>query len=362
MKIAVERSELVRVLSWLVKFTDPKSVSFGAKCVRFVADESGIRAMATDLEISGVMLVAGSQENPGIFACDGKALLERARLFPQKPIMIETRDSKVLLQSGTQRYSLMAVDGSELPKIPEPPKTKQTRIPASTLATLIRKVAHSISDDHTRANIHSALLECTERSLKMVATDGHRLTLDETPLVGGRAFEMLIMKPAVLLLAEQCEAAPEKANLEIATTKEQYFFDVAGVLMIAKIPQTDFPPYNQVIPAKPPKNVDVDRAEFVRALKATSLRLDGRIGIQFEKDLIRVSGESSDGEISSIELDVSSDVEQSAIGVCGKTLAEQLGTCTGATLRLGFDGVLDPVLVSSKQDPGFLAVHMPMRL
>lgn len=360
MKIEVTREELLRVLGWIVKFTDPKSVSFGAKCVRFVAEDGEIRASATNLEISGSEKVGGTIAEPGAFACDGKALVERVRFFASGPISITYMDGKVHLQVGSQRYALKAAPVDEMPKIPGLPTSKQTQIPAAALARLVGAVSHAICDDWNRAHLNSALIECDATSLRMVATDGHLLTKSEATIVAGRPFEMLVRKGAVILLGERCASVDEGTSVQISTKGDQQFFQIGTALLVAQSPNANFPPYDQVIP-KARRHAEVNRDEFVRALKVTGID-DGRVGVEFTQDQIRVSGVTSDGESASIEVSAQCAFAAGPIGVSSKRLAEQLGQSAGDLLHVDVGGELDPVLVTAPKDAGFVAVHMPMRL
>jgi DNA polymerase-3 subunit beta len=362
MKITIERDELIRVLGWLVKFTEPKSASFWAKCVRFDAMNGAIVASATNLEISGSESVAGTVREEGGFACDGKSMIERARFFAPGTIAIETvEDSKVLMQAGSQRYALKSVPLDDMPKIPPVPTSKQTQIPATALGRLIDKVTHAISDDFNRPHIHSALIECEAAVLRMVATDGHLLTKCEVAIAAGRPFEMLVTKRAVVLLAEQCGRAADGLSVQISTKGDKQFFQIGAALLISQVPQATFPTYQQVIP-KRRRHATANRAEFLRALKVTGID-DGRVGISFNRDELSISGRTADGEIAAIEIPAAcSFMHAMPIGVNAKTLAEQVDKCDDESIQIDVDGELDPVMILSEKDPGFVAINMPMRL
>src|SRR5258707_2006262 len=74
------------------------------------------------------------------------------------------------------------------------------------LRELIAKTHFSISTDETRAHLNSALFEWDGDVVRMVTTDGHRLSMMEQKVTGKTATAtMLIPLKAILELRRLCE-------------------------------------------------------------------------------------------------------------------------------------------------------------
>ncbi len=88
-------------------------------------------------------------------------------------------------RGSPRRYTLPGLPGSEFPQLPAPAQDAPSlELPVEQLALLITRTHFSISTDETRAHVNSALFEWAGDRVRMVTTDGHRLSKMEAT-VGG---------------------------------------------------------------------------------------------------------------------------------------------------------------------------------
>src|SRR6185436_17944204 len=154
------------------------------------------------------------------------------------------------------------------------------------LSELIGKTHYSISTDETRAHLNSALFEWDGDVVRMVTTDGHRLSKMEVKVSGRQASAtMLIPLKAIHELRRLCEDvlsargdagadvkdAAEKGHkpqLQITQSASSAFFQSGGTMFSVKLVDAQFPPYAQVIPQNADKKIRVPRAALADALRA----------------------------------------------------------------------------------------------
>ena len=112
---------------------------------------------------------------------------------------------------------------------------------------LISATHFSISTDETRLHLNSALFEWENDSLRMVTTDGHRLSKMEARVTGKSATaSMLIPLKGILELKRLCEEVStddksDNAELSMVHSGPNAFFDLGGFRFSVKLTDAQFP-------------------------------------------------------------------------------------------------------------------------
>src|SRR5580658_2215541 len=131
-------------------------------------------------------------------------------MMPEGLISIATGDNSAMTlkaQGTARRYTLRGMPGDDFPPIPLPAEGAPTlALDVDVLSKLIAKTHYSISTDETRAHLNSALFEWDGDLVRMVTTDGHRLSKMEVKVSGRQASAtMLIPLKAVMELRRLCD-------------------------------------------------------------------------------------------------------------------------------------------------------------
>src|SRR5690606_30807661 len=159
---------------------------------------------------------------------------------------------------SARRYTLHGIPGDEFPKLPAPDDSAPSMsLPISTLHELISRTSFSISTDETRLHLNSALFEWEGEHVRMVTTDGHRLSKMEVHVPGKKATAtMLIPNKGIQELKRLCEEAQSEkaeqgasgAELTMTQSGPNAYFTLAGFQFSVKLVDAQFPPYQRVIP------------------------------------------------------------------------------------------------------------------
>jgi DNA polymerase-3 subunit beta len=245
------------------------------------------------------------------------------------------------------------------------------------LQELIAKTHFSISGDETRAHLNSALFEWDGDVVRMVTTDGHRLSKMEMKVSGRQASAtMLIPLKAIQELRRLCDDflgetkdvskdAAARPQLQITQSGSSAYFQGGGMAFAVRLVDAQFPPYAQVIPQQSDKLVRVPRAAFADALRAVSVAASERTGgvkLAVTQGAMRISTESPDTGDGFDEVPVDYTGPTMTIGFNAKYFLDVLGALDDEEVELGFGGELDPVVVRPHSARRFLAVVMPMRI
>ncbi len=377
MELAVAKKELLKLLTRMQGVAERKSTMPVLSNVLLTVDgPNALRLAATDLYLSVVGRVNAEVKKGGTVAVPAKDLLERVKMMPEGPIQIVTQDNAttVLKAAGSaRRYTLRGMPGEDFPPLPTPAENAPTlSLDVDVVAQLIAKTYFSVSSDETRAHLNSALFEWDGDLVRMVSTDGHRLSKMEVKVPGRQASAtMLIPLKAILELRRLCEElaaeAKDKEKPQIAITQSgsSAFFQAGGTTFSVKLVEAQFPPYAQVIPQSSEKKISAPRGLFADALRAVSIAASERTGgvkLGINGGTMRISSESPDSGEGSDEVPIEYDGAPITIGFNAKYFLDVLAALEEEEIILGLGGELDPAVVRPKSERQFLAVVMPMRI
>lgn len=381
MDLVIAKKDLERLVSRCQGVADKRSAMPALSNVLLAAEGNTLHVSATDMFLSVSGPVAAEVTTAGSIAVPARDLLERIKHMPDGRVQIATGQgaSTTLKAVGSpRRYTLHGIPGSEFPTLPRPEAGAATlSLPVDLLRTLIQRTHFSISPDETRAHVNSALFEWSGDRVRMVTTDGHRLSKMEATVEGTNATAtMLIPMKAVQELRRLCdEARNEKAEdgkdpvVHISQSGPNAFFEIGGTRFSVKLVDAQFPPYAQVIPRASERTIRAPRRQLADALDAVRLAASDRTGgvkISTATGLLRITSESPESGNGFDELPVDYQGGEVTIGFNAKYFLDVLGALDGEDeILLGISGELDPAtLRPATESPAadYVAVVMPMRI
>ena len=387
MEITVAKKDLLKLVTRMQGVAERKSTMPVLSNVLLAVDgPSALRISATDLYLAIAGKIGADVNKGGSIAVPAKDLFERVKMMPDGPIHIATHDNATttLKAAGTaRRYTLRGMPGDDFPPLPAPADGAPTlALEVDVLQQLISKTHFSISTDETRAHLNSALFEWDGDVVRMVTTDGHRLSKMEVKVSGRQASAtMLIPLKAIQELRRLCDEAlaeapmkdaakstagdASKPQLQITQSGSSAFFQSTGTTFSVKLVDAQFPPYAQVIPQNSDKRIKVPRASFAEALRAVSIAASERTGgvkVTITKGTMRITSESPESGDGFDEVPVDYAGADITIGFNAKYFLDVLGALEEDEVELGLSGELDPAVLRPVSDRQFLAVVMPMRI
>jgi DNA polymerase-3 subunit beta len=383
MQVVVSKKDLLRILGRCQGVADKKSTMpvLGNVLIE-VSGPDELRLAATDLYLAVSGSIKARVDKGGTIAVGARDLFERVKMMPEGQIQISTTDgAQTTIRSvgSARRYTLHGIPGEEFPSLPAlEPGAEMLSLDVDALSSLIAGTHFSISTDETRLHLNSALFEWDGDRVRMVTTDGHRLSKMEVQAPGKLAStSLLIPLKGVLELKRLCDEAKSErptdgetpeTQIKLAHSGPNAFFQLAGFRFSVKLVDAQFPPYGQVIPETTDKAVRLPRLPFADALKAVALAASDRTGgvkLTLENGKMRFESESPESGEGFDEIAIDYDGGATTIGFNARYFLDVLGAIDDDEVILGMSGELDPAVVKPALEStkkSYLAVVMPMRI
>jgi DNA polymerase-3 subunit beta len=384
MHVVVSKKDLLRILARCQGVADKKSTMPVLGNVLLEVDgPDKLRLAATDLYLAVSGHIPAQVDKGGSIAVGARDLFERVKMMPEGQLSIATSEgSQTTIRSMTsaRRFTLHGIPGEEFPALPEPDESAPAlSLEVDALHALIARTHFSISTDETRLHLNSALFEWDGERVRMVTTDGHRLSKAEVLVKGKQAnSSMLIPLKGVLELKRLCEEARsemgkgdgpgEPTALKMVQTGPNAFFKLAGFQFSVKLVDAQFPPYQQVIPETSERAIRVPRLSLADALRAVSIAASDRTGgvkLTLGAGRMRFESESPESGAGFDEVPTEYDGPEITIGFNARYFLDVLSAVDDEDVVLGMSGELDPAVLKpggESVNSSYLAVIMPMRI
>lgn len=365
MKLTVSKSELLPILTRCESVSEKKS-TFPILANVLLHANGVLKCSATDLMQAVASDVAADIKEKGSIALPARALLERVKLL-DGDIQLTVKGSAVTLKSGPRVYKMTGIPGDDFPALPTLSDTgKSIKINSATLLRLLSGTLYAVSTDETRQHMNAALLEVEGGSLRMVATDSHKLAYVDAPgKVDVANCATLIPLSALLEIKRLCETVDDE---DVTLTEEgpHLFVDVGGFRFSAKLTGSQFVPYRQVITGKDSGQsalaIRASVIAIIRAVVVSASDLNGAVKLTFGDGKLVAEAESPRTGEGHDECSATYDGPTTTIAASGKYLLETLGALDSESVEFRFVGELDPLYIKpvGAEFDG-LAIAMPIR-
>lgn len=377
MELLVAKKELLRLVSRCQGVADKKSAMPALSNVLLTAEGSVLHVSATDMYLAITGTAPAEIQTAGSIALPARELHDRVKAMPEGPIQIATTSgaqTTIKAAGSPRRFMIHGLPGADFPLLPKPaPDAPSLSLSVDLLARLINRTYFSISTDETRAHVNSALFEWSADRIRMVTTDGHRLSKMEATINGSSAAAtMLIPLKAIgelRRLADDAKASGDKdTSVLISHSGPNAFFELAGMRFSVKLVDAQYPPYQQVIPKTTERLVRAPRRSLAEALDAVRIAASDRTGgvkLSTLPNLLRVTSESPESGNGFDEVPADFDGTEMTIGFNAKYFLDVLNALEDDEVILGVSGELDPAVIRpavETEKETFIAVVMPMRI
>ena len=272
MKITIPASStLMSGIQTVLNVVPPKTTLPILSNMLLETEDGHLTIGATDLDISIVTKIPAQITEGGSITVPGRKFAEMVRELPDTPVEIEVEGVKVIIRCDRGVFRLVGIDKEEYPSLPEVPPDQNVTIPASSIQRLIRKTVYAVSKDETHPSLWGAFLRIGGGTVRMVATDAHRLAKTTLPCeVSDTVTEGIIVPPKALNNLSRLIGDTDSPS-RITIGENHVVFDLENAQLYARLIEATYPDYERVIPSGNEKTVKVNREVLESAVRRVSV-------------------------------------------------------------------------------------------
>lgn len=332
--------------------------------------EGSMSITATDLEVGMTCEHDASVQKPGSITISARHLYDIVRSLPKGDVSLKKLDNNwAEIRSGNIEYRMLGMAAEEFQGLPDFGSAKLFDVDPARFKDMIDKTIYAVSNDETRYNLNGSYLEKASGGMfRMVATDGHRLSMIDSALASDSdkaEFKEGVIIPKKGLMEIKRLVESEEGTCQMGLDGNNLVFKINKVTVIMRLLDGQFPEYRQVVPDKQKIILTIDRKRLVDSLRRVSILSSDRtpgLKISMSKGQLRVTTSNPDLGEAREDLDVEYDGKELTIGFNARYLLDALGAIGTDQIDMSMEDDLSPGVFRPSGDLAYTCVVMPMRI
>jgi len=366
MKIIAKREAILSPLQAVIGVVERRQTMPILANVLLSAKGGRLAVTATDLEVELVATSEVDVQRNGEVTVPGRKLLDICRALPEGVEMtLNLEGERMVVRAKKSRFTLSTLPATEFPTVEEINAQQTLKLPQKDFKKLLEKTHFSMAQQDVRYYLNGLLLETSAKSLRSVATDGHRLALCEVDLPEGGKSGQQVIVPRKGVLELQRILGNEDQTLEVAIGSNHVRVQIGDIRFTSKLIDGRFPEYGRVIPNNPPQVFTAVREDLRQALQRAAILSNEKYrGIRFavKTNALTIQSHNPEQEEAEEEVEVSYEGAELEIGFNVNYLMDALAAVDGPDVQIGLTDGNSSCLIRCAADAGSKYVVMPMRL
>ncbi len=373
MKFTVDQQRLADGVNWVSRSLSTRPIK--TELLGIVIDATGdeVFLSGSDLETSSKAHFAADILSKGKVLVPGKLLAEICRSLPNKPITIALDGSRVLVTSGSAKFTLPTLSIDEYPNLPELPEATGV-VSSDTFAQAVSQVAIAAGRDDSLPTLTGVHVEIKEDVVTLAATDRYRLAVRELnwqPSQPGVETTALLRSRTIAEAAKSLAGAREVSlSLPPAANNDRLAgFAGFGKTMTSRMLDGTFPPYRHLLDQTITTTAVIEVAPFLDSVRRVALVTDKTVPLRLEFAGTSVSLEAGAGEEAQATetIDILLNGDAISIAFNPTFLADGLQAVGTPFVQISFTGSNKPAILMGKNEATGAAIEtyryllMPMR-
>jgi len=366
--VQATRDALLKTLSTVVGIVERRHTLPILANVLITKQGQQVSFMATDMEMQiRTQADFGVGEEQVATTVAARKLLDILRALPElEEVQLRLQDQKLVVQTSRSRFVLQTMEANDFPTLSTPESWEvNLSIAQNDLKNLLNTVYFAMAQQDIRYYLNGMLFVYEPGWLRTVATDGHRLAHNATPIEGVEQQGEVIV-PRKTALEIQRLLNDEEDLIEISVANGQMRYRFSDIEVITKIVDGKFPDYNRVIPQNYSRHFNIERERLQGGLQRVAILTSDKfkgIRVQLEQQQMKISATNTEQEEAREELEVDYSFEPLDVGFNVNYLLDVLNNVRTDEVRWSIQPDANAsVLITLPDNDAFKYVVMPMRI
>lgn len=371
MLFTIDKESLLNKLRIVEKITVQRGIQPVLANILFETEGNTLTLSSTDLDISIITNTTAAIKKEGKITLPAKKIFEIVSKLPDKPIEFSLNaDTNVMtITCGFSKFEIIGISAEEFPCIINESElsTKDSiEVDMNPFIKSIKHTVYSTASYENRNIISGVFCLISKEKLEMAATDGNRLTriIEEIKNKDSKTAKIVI--PAKTLqefLRISSLVSEEKVNLIIENSK--IIIKTKSFLLISRLLEGEYPPYNQLIPQSTGKEAIVNREDLINSLERVSCMVNERTSIVkfvFNGSKLLLTAETPDSGACEDLIDAKFEDEELTIAFNYKYILDSIKIMESKNVKIGLGGSLSATIFRPDNKEDYLCLIMPIQI
>ena len=363
MKIICKKADLVKAVQTVSKAVPMKSSTTILECILLRAEKEKITLTGNNLELGIETMMSGNIEEEGSIAIQAKVFGEIVRKLPEGDVVLETGEKdQATVRCKKTKYNLAVKSAEEYTCIPDVERKNRVMISEFDLKEAIRQTIFSVADTTTKKAMTGELWEINGKELKIVALDGHRISLRKVKLK--KEYEPRKVIVPGKNLAEMIKIIGGDPEKEVAVYFTENHIEIENTRAISRLIEGEYLKVEQLLSKDYGTKIKVQKKELQECIDRAGLLLkdDAKkpIILNIEENILSLEVASNMGSMNE-SMFIVKEGEKLRIGFNPKFLLEMLRVIDDEEVFMYFTNAKTPCTVRDEKD-SYVYLVLPVNL
>jgi DNA polymerase-3 subunit beta len=297
-KFQVNKDVLNEAVSFAVRLLPQRTTLPILSGILIEADANALRLSVFDYDTSAQVEIAAQVEDSGRVLVSGRLMAEIVSKLPNAVVEFSTDGSKVQVNCGSAKFSLLTMPIDEYPTLPEIPDMSGS-VSGEDFAAAISQIAVAASKEDVTPVLTTVLLETTKENISLVATDRYRVAIQDVPWKSSNSTEASALIPAKTL-QEIAKTFANQGEISISINpsdeKDLIAFKANNRSVTSRLIKGNFPAVKTLFPEKIENFAILNTQDLLDSTKRVSLVLERESPIKFTFSSKELNLEAAGGE------------------------------------------------------------------
>ncbi len=363
MKIICSKSSLLNGVQTVSKAVPNKTTMSILECILVDTRTGEIKLTANDMELGIETIIDGEIVEKGIIALDAKIFLDIVRKLPDNDITVETDDSyKTTITCEKAKFNIIGKSGEDFSFLPEIEKNDCVILSQFTLKEVIRQTIFAIADNDNNKLMTGELFEINDNTLKVVALDGHRISIRRILLKNSYDYKKVVVPGKTLNEISKILSGDMDKDVSIYFTSKHILFEFDNTIVVSRLIEGEYFRIEQMLSSDYETRVRINKKELLSCIdRATLLVKEGDkkpIIISITDGMMQLKMNSTVGSMDE-EIDIDKDGKDLMIGFNPKFLIDSLRVIEDEEINLYMVNPKAPCFIRNAEET-YIYVVLPV--
>jgi DNA polymerase-3 subunit beta len=362
MKLQVTQENLNKALSSVARVASSRGTLSILANVLIKTSNNRLSISATNLDIAITHYIGAKVSEEGSITVPARLMQDFVSSLPEGIIDLDLDDTKLHVSTDQYKSVVNGIVADDFPVMPAMTNGTDWKIDASLFKKALQQVVFAASGDETRPVLTGVLLKTDNNQLAMVATDSYRLAEKQ---IGEHSSELKLLVPASAMQDLLRVIGDESGDIKIRHDDQQVLFTIGDIELVSRQLDGNYPDYKNLIPKSFEVTAELKKSDFINVTKVSSLfarESAGSVTIVIDEKNQELSIRSVASQIGENNATAKAKAKGTgSITLNSRYLLDALNVINGENIQFGFNGKLEPTMLSDPEAKDYKHIIMPLK-
>jgi DNA polymerase III subunit beta len=317
MKFTTTQPEMLLALSSVSGSVSSKNTSPILENVMLSVTGDKLTTRGTDMQVESVDSIDVETQSEGATTVNAKKLLSIIKTLPKTlAVSFELIDNELIITSGRGRYALVTLPAEDYPALDKAEFSSEFAICESELHALLSSVSYAMANQDVRYYLNGAYMEASDGLLTVVATDGHRLSVNSAT-GHSELLDGVVIPNKTVQEITKLQDAKSGSDITVKLSRNHIQINKDSFTLTSKLIDGKYPNYKAALPSQVAHEVKVNRSDLLGAINGVITLSNEKFRggrFKFNTGELKISANNPDREEAEIIIDCNYQGDEFEIG------------------------------------------------